>query len=106
MKTQTIKQVTNDYIVDPHKGVRYTGFYSTKQWKQMRDEIKLRDKMTCAMCHRAITGRYIVDHIKELTYDNMYDYDVAYNPENLQLLCIECHNYKTFSKRENAKSRW
>lgn len=106
MTAQMKKQATNDYIVDPHKGVRDTGFYSSKRWKTVRDVIKLRDKMTCTMCHRPITGRYIVDHIKELTHETLNDYDVAYNPENLQLLCIECHNYKTFSKRENAKSRW
>ena len=86
--------------------VRDTGFYTGKKWRIIRDAIKLRDKMTCQACGLPITGRYIVDHIEPLTLDNMHEWIYAYNPENLQLLCISCHNYKTFSNPTKAESRW
>lgn len=77
-------------------GVRELGFYSTKKWIETRDMIKKRDKMICQSCHQPIFGRYIVDHIKPITVDNMNDWNIAYNPDNLQLLCQDCHNKKTF----------
>ncbi|WP_412760916.1 HNH endonuclease [Paenibacillus validus] len=35
-----------------------------------------------------------VDHIIELTDDNKHDWNIAYNPDNLQYLCTDCHNHK------------
>ncbi|WP_338691206.1 HNH endonuclease signature motif containing protein (plasmid) [Paraclostridium sordellii] len=33
-----------------------------------------------------------VHHIKELTQDNVNDYMVSMNPDNLRIVCHECHN--------------
>lgn len=77
------------------KGVRDTGFYQSAKWIKTRDAIKLRDEMTCQFCGEPITGRYVVDHKTEITVDNMHDWDIAYNPANLWLLCQKCHNSKT-----------
>lgn len=102
--------MTQTYLVDISDtnttGVRDTGFYSSKKWIKIRDAVKLRDKMTCQECGEPITGRYIVDHIEPVTMDTVDDFDIAYNLDNLQLLCQACHNYKTFSNRQIAKSRW
>lgn len=87
-------------------GVRATGFYSSKRWQEVRDDIKLRDKMTCQHCGIPILGRYIVDHIEPLTLENYHDWDIAYNPDNLQLLCQACHNVKTFTKTTKINNRW
>lgn len=35
-----------------------------------------------------------VDHIIELTDENKHEWNIAYNPENLQYLCTDCHNHK------------
>lgn len=48
----------------------------------------------CQMCHRNLG--YIVDHIKELTPDNITDPEISLNHSNLQYLCHDCHNTKTF----------
>lgn len=88
--------VDNEEEVKP-QGMRGTGFYSNRKWIEVRDFIKRRDKMTCQSCGEPITGRYIVDHIKEVNETNVHYWDIAYNPENLQLLCQSCHNAKTFS---------
>lgn len=84
-------------------GVRDTGFYSSKKWIKTRNEIKKRDKMICQSCHKVITGRYIVDHIKPLSIYNYHDWRFAYNPDNLQLLCQDCHNKKTFQYKTQKR---
>lgn len=86
-------------------------FYNSPQWKVKRKEIRIRDRMICQHCKKPIKGVYmelkdgrkflrygIVDHIIELTDDNVCDYDIALNNNNLQLLCLNCHNTKTFSQ--------
>lgn len=87
-------------------GVRGTGFYSSNEWISVRDEVKKRDRMMCQKCGRPITGRYIVDHIEELTMDNYKDPNISLNPKNLQLLCQTCHNTKTFSKKPQRFNLW
>lgn len=88
------------------EGVRGTGFYESEKWQKLRNEIRKRDKMTCKMCGNPITGKCIVDHIIPLTKENVNDWDIAYNPDNLQLLCISCHNAKTFTNHTKAISLW
>lgn len=46
------------------------------------------------MCHSNMG--YIVDHIKGLTPGNITDPSIALNHDNLQYLCLDCHNSKTF----------
>ncbi|KZK36740.1 Phage-associated homing endonuclease [Lactococcus cremoris] len=75
--------------------IRESGFYSESKWIKVRDEIRERDKMTCQMCGDYMAERYIVDHKIELTWSNVDDWEIAYNPENLWLLCQACHNKKT-----------
>lgn len=68
--------------------------------------------MICQSCGQPIKGtimklqdgrkftRYgIVDHIIELTDENVHDTDVSLNNSNLELLCLECHNSKTFGNK-------
>lgn len=69
--------------------------YKTKQWGDISRIVRVRDMGRCQRCGRLIVGRYIVDHIVELTDDNIGDMDVVFGLDNLQLLCIECHNIKT-----------
>lgn len=82
--------------------VRESGFYSDSKWIKTRDMIRKRDKMTCVKCGDFTADRYEVDHIIELTWDNVDDWNIAYNPENLQLLCWKCHKAKT---REDKRDK-
>ncbi len=41
---------------------------------------------------------FIVDHIIERTLENLGDEEINHGLKNLQYLCLECHNNKTFSK--------
>lgn len=97
--------MSNDNRLDD-VGVRKTGFYSSRKWLAVRDTVRKRDGMVCQKCGKDVVGRYIVDHIKPLTMSNYKDYDVAYNLDNLQLLCISCHNNKTFTRKIERFNLW
>ena len=76
-------------------------FYTSAKWIRLRNEYRNEKKMRCEHCGRFITGVSIVDHIEEITPFNKDDKDITLNKDNLQLLCIECHNKKTFTGKES-----
>lgn len=85
--------------------IRESGFYSNQKWLEVRDSIRKRDKMTCKKCGTFTAKYYEVDHIQELTWENVDDWNVAYNPDNLQLLCHACHNRKTRKDKRSNYNR-
>jgi len=96
-------------------------FYDSKSWKQIREEVKKRDNHECQECKRQgkvflDTNEYsesakrkkiqlVVDHIKELE-----EYpDLALEMDNLQTLCVNCHNKKHgryFRRFVWKKNKW
>ncbi len=71
-------------------------FYNSKAWKECR---KAYISKVFGMCEfNCGESGYIVDHIEELTPENINDPNITLNHENLQYLCLECHNKKTFGK--------
>lgn len=63
-------------------------FYQSKKWKTVRRYIKQRDQGICQKCGGV--GQE-VHHKVELSLRN-YQTELAIDPENLVLLCKECHN--------------
>jgi 5-methylcytosine-specific restriction endonuclease McrA len=82
-------------------------FYNSGRWKKTRKAfIELRISIDGGMCqHCKKELGYIVDHIKELTQENINDPDIALNFNNFQYLCLDCHTNKTF-KREKEEERY
>lgn len=76
-------------------------FYNSKPWRTLRSRIRKTKRMRCDMCGRLIHGKSIVDHIIEIDETNYQDESITLNEDNLQLLCIECHNTKTFQSKIN-----
>src|SRR5690625_1690580 len=70
-------------------------FYNSAAWRKCRLTYISKVYGLCEHCDRP---GYIVDHIVELTPDNIHDPDITLNHDNLQYLCLECHNIKTFRK--------
>ena len=68
-------------------------FYSSKTWQDCRNEYAKRAHHLCENC--LAKGIYkpgvIVHHVEELTPMNIHRPEVALNPENLELLCRDCH---------------
>lgn len=78
-----------------------SSFYKSDAWQKFRRIIisqRMDDKgaVHCALCGKALlkTRDIQVDHIQELTDDNYQDVNVSLNPDNVQILCIDCHNKK------------
>lgn len=87
-----------------------SSFYHTKLWKQVRKSYALSKYCLCERCgcsvyvdgindyidkeHR-IKG--IVHHKEHLNKDNYTNDSIAYDFNNLELLCIECHNREHFT---------
>jgi len=70
---------------------RHPEVYRNKQWPKSRAFVISRANGLCEHCRtKGIfkAGRE-VDHIVELTDSNKHDWNVAYNPENLQYLCSD-----------------
>jgi len=64
-------------------------FYHSKQWLRVRKLAILRANGLCERCERP---GYIVHHIIELTPDNVTDPMIALNTDNLEYVCLDCHN--------------
>lgn len=75
-------------------------FYDSKAWKTCREyyisKRILEDGGLCEICKES--PGVICDHIIELDEVNVNDPKISLSHDNIQLLCIECHNKKTFTK--------
>ena len=77
--------------------------YNSKRWRATRHFV-LDNTPFCAMCEEQgrTTAATDVDHINNLT--NIFlsgEHDEAYNIDNLQALCKQCHGEKT--RKEHKK---
>ena len=68
-------------------------FYSSKRWQECRNEYAKRRHYLCEDCLRR--GIYkpgtIVHHKIEIDPVTIERPEIALNPDNLELLCRECH---------------
>lgn len=75
-------------------------FYDSKAWEDCRESyIAYRisiDGGKCEYCKEDDDMGYIVDHIEELTPENINNPEISLNHENLQYISLKCHNKKTF----------
>lgn len=86
------------------------GFYHSKEWEQCREAyIKYKGGL-CERCYAngIITAGVIVHHKIYLTPDNITDPLIATDFDNLELLCVDCHNKehhrgKYYGKKNNVK---
>ena len=79
-------------------------FYNSPAWRKVRKSfIAHRTGIDGGMCQCGCgEPGFIVDHITELTPNNINDTSITLSWSNLQYLALACHNKKTFgSKEEN-----
>lgn len=82
---------------------KFHKFYTSKVWKQTREEIVLKQGLHCNLCKKIIKGYCNVDHIIPLDETNIDNPEISLSADNLQLLCIHCHTLKTMGKTINDK---
>ena len=74
-------------------------FYTSKLWCKFIEQLRIErvdesGNVICAHCGRPITRKYdcIGHHVIELTDENVNDFSISLNPENVQLIHFSCHN--------------
>ena len=86
-----------------------SSFYKSKLWKQVRKSYALSKYCLCERCGKPVYVdgiteyidkehriKGIVHHKIHLNLDNYTDDSIAYDFNNLELLCIEDHNKEHF----------
>lgn len=74
--------------------------YHTQAWRKLRQAYYDCQYGLCEWCGEP--GK-IVDHIEEITEDNKNNPEITFGWNNLQLLCLSCHNRKTFQKHSSLR---
>lgn len=74
-------------------------FYHSKKWCSFVNALKIERAnadgyVICARCGEPITKMYdcIGHHTIELTDENVNDYSISFNPDNIELIHFKCHN--------------
>lgn len=70
-------------------------FYTGKDWREFRINLILTRGCTCARCKRVFEdlSQLIGHHTPvELTPDNVHNPNISLNPDNVEIVCIDCHN--------------
>ena len=84
-------------------------FYKTKLWEQVRKSYALSKFCICERCNKPVYVdgiteyidkenriKGIVHHKEHLNQENYIRPEISYDENNLELLCIECHNKEHF----------
>jgi 5-methylcytosine-specific restriction protein A len=64
-------------------------FYNSKRWEQAR---ALKIKQVFGLCERCANAGLIVHHRTHLTPENINDPAITLALDQLELLCLDCHN--------------
>lgn len=69
-------------------------FYRTDVWEKIKEKLKTQCGGICQRCGRVMSdwSKLIVHHIIPLTMQNVYDPNISLNENNLEVVCIDCHN--------------
>ncbi len=86
-------------------GIRRIDFYRSKAWDDVRKSVWIKQHCLCARCYKPVyvygiskptpknkQVKGIVHHKIHLDNNNVYDDNIAFNEDNLEGLCIDCHN--------------
>ena len=68
-------------------------FYHKKQWRQLSKVFLLSKNYICERCGKPAV---IAHHRKHLNAGNIDNAEISLNPDNLEALCMDCHNAEHF----------
>jgi 5-methylcytosine-specific restriction endonuclease McrA len=68
-------------------------FYHSRPWRRLSRAFLLSRNYICERCGRPAE---IAHHKKHLTAANVHDPAISLDPQNLEALCMECHNAEHF----------
>ena len=64
-------------------------FYNSKAWRRLSRVFLLSTSYICEICGKPAE---IAHHKRHITPQNVTDPEITLNIENLQAVCVECHN--------------
>lgn len=70
-------------------------FYNSKAWKDLRGRLIVAANYTCQKCGKNLIlnpARLIGHHKIQLDPQNIRDVNIALNPQNIEIICKECHD--------------
>lgn len=75
-------------------------FYRSREWRSLLENLKLervddKGQIICEYCQKPITRAYdVIGHHKEhLTEENVNDFNISLNPDNISFVHHRCHNF-------------
>ena len=68
---------------------KYKAFYNSEEWKLLKDKKMQDEQYRCERCGNLAEE---VHHIEPIQTDEGWEKRLEY--DNLECLCIECHNYR------------
>lgn len=78
-------------------------FYKSKEWKKCRESYI---KSVFGLCERCGEPGYIAHHKIHITKDNINNPDITLSHNNLEYLCLECHNrHHNFDRGKERSTR-
>lgn len=82
-------------------------FYASARWKKFRLALIRERGMRCEKCGRTFLLESDIEahHVEELTPANVTDPFVTLNPDNILLLCKDCHNaqHERYTHKANKR---
>lgn len=89
-----------------NKNAEIAKIYNTTQWKNLR-KAYLMTQPLCEKCleEGRITKATQVHHIYEISNGSseLEMKDIAYNPDNLQALCEDCHRLEHLNRKKGGR---
>lgn len=77
------------YNYDPRK----TAFYNSPAWRKLARVIRLKNHYLCQRCgNKGAEVHHKIELDAGRLNDEQYMRDLGMNEDNLQLLCVNCHN--------------
>ena len=70
-------------------------FYNSKEWKDLRGQLIVAAKYTCQKCGKNLVlnpSRLVGHHKIKLDPQNILDVNISLNPQNIEIICKECHD--------------
>lgn len=83
-------------------------FYDSKAWKTTRDAYASSVNNLCERCmsRGLVVPGSIVHHKIKLTDNNKDDVNISLNWNNLELVCLDCHNRDEFMEHGESHKRY
>lgn len=82
-----------------------SAFYDTAAWKKCRDAYLHSVNGLCEECQKngLLRSADIVHHKTHLTDDNVNDPEISLGWDNLEAVCIDCHNKIHYGKKTDRR---